>query len=99
MHLKKIPEAWVWVIFGHLVYGGIAMEYDSSGTEPPRSSTQIVHRDLKPSNVFIDLAHPRSCPKYPTVKVGDFGLGILTSREDDENPLRWKGLAGTHGYL
>ena len=93
MKLVKIPEAWMWMAFSLLVDAGLAME-KGNGKEP---AVQVVHRDLKPANIFLDLPSEESWPRYPQIRVGDFGLAIVTSPNDKDNPWRC-GMAGTKYY-
>lgn len=72
------------------------------------SSLKIVSSIQKPawyailicSVVF--LAAPRGydedgIPIYPTARLGDFGLALITGEEDSDNPKKFKGI-GTMGY-
>lgn len=50
----------------------------------------------------VFLAAPRGydedgIPSYPTARLGDFGLALITGEEDSNNPAKFKGI-GTPGY-
>lgn len=98
---QPIPEPLLWHIFESLANVGLLMEQGGI-TQAQVGWTQILHRDLKPSNVFLSL-HPQSVPSqdnwaaYPTIKLGDYGLAVETSPNDDRNPRDFRG-AGTPAY-
>jgi serine/threonine protein kinase len=96
MDLKKIPEAWIWMVFSALVECGLAMETDCDASSEDRSPKETIHRDLKPANVFLGLAIERSWPLSQQPRLGDFGLAIETYPKDSGNPLRWKGKQPGH---
>ncbi|KAL8894982.1 MAG: hypothetical protein Q9207_008347 [Kuettlingeria erythrocarpa] len=61
-----------------------------------------IHCDIKPENSIVFLAaerpyHEDGTPIYPTAKLGDFGLTIITGDNDPQNPSRLRG-HGTPGY-
>ncbi|KAI4139174.1 MAG: hypothetical protein LQ341_004317 [Variospora aurantia] len=52
--------------------------------------------------VHLFLAAPRGydedgIPSYPTARLGDFGLALITGEKDPNNPAKFKGI-GTPGY-
>ncbi|KAI4095123.1 MAG: hypothetical protein LQ344_001774 [Seirophora lacunosa] len=72
------------------------------------SSLKIVSRIQRPARYAIlirsvvFLAAPRGydedgIPIYPTARLGDFGLALITGEEDSNNPKKFKGI-GTMGY-
>ncbi|KAL8924291.1 MAG: hypothetical protein Q9208_004072 [Pyrenodesmia sp. 3 TL-2023] len=59
-----------------------------------------VHCDIKPENIFLAAPRPYredGTPIYPTAKLGDFGLTIITGDNDPRNPAQLRG-HGTPGY-
>ena len=48
-------------------------------------------------NVFLDVQEV-SYPRYPTPKLGDFGLAIRTHTYDPQNPAWYNGGTGTPGF-
>jgi len=87
---QPIPEPLLWHIFESLVNAGLLMERRTV-TQANGGSTEIVHRDFKPQNAFLGL-RPDSAPgrdnwaAYPTIKLGDYGLAVVTSPTDARNP-------------
>ena len=66
----------------------------------------MLHMDLKHDNVFLGYERPSNeardeiflVSNYPTIKVGDFGLAVITGPEDADNPAGlWA--AGTQDYM
>ncbi|KAF2169382.1 hypothetical protein M409DRAFT_52631 [Zasmidium cellare ATCC 36951] len=93
-----VPEATLWMIFKHLVECCLVMRQGGIRTADP-DWQQIVHRDIKPRNVFMDDAAKSYFPRYPTPKMGDFGLAIQTDEKDPMNPQFYNRGAGTRPYM
>ncbi|KAI4116315.1 MAG: hypothetical protein LQ338_007735, partial [Usnochroma carphineum] len=90
---RFIPAAFIWDVCYQLAIACKALEIVSDEGE-------CVHRDIKPANVFLgdygewfdgDMA------SYPTAKLGDFGIAVLTGPSDPRNPRNYRG-DGTPGY-
>ncbi|KAL8672009.1 MAG: hypothetical protein Q9168_003514 [Polycauliona sp. 1 TL-2023] len=96
---QYFPEEFIWDVFHHLLNAVKAMDSGPLKPKYPHLTT-YVHRDIKPQNIF--LADPQryddgGIPIYPTAKLGDFGLAIITGEDDPHNPWALKRF-GTHGY-
>ncbi|KAI5203083.1 hypothetical protein E4T39_04352 [Aureobasidium subglaciale] len=46
----------------------------------------VVHQDIKPANIFLGNPDPNDFPKYPVLKLGDFGSSRITHKFDKNNP-------------
>lgn len=67
-----------------------------SCTPQTKTRRSILNRDI----VFLAAERPYhedGTPIYPTAKLGDFGLTIITGDNDPRNPAQLKG-HGTPGY-
>jgi serine/threonine protein kinase len=97
---RFIPEPFLWWVFQCLVEACLVMETGSVEEEASESDWPdvIVHRDLKPLNIFLDSPDDTQFPSYPQPRVGDFGIAILTNREDGLNPHAYKAGACTPEY-
>jgi serine/threonine protein kinase len=42
----------------------------------------IVHRDLRPVNIFLAAPDANRFSRYPTPKIGDFGLSVYALPSD-----------------
>ncbi|KAI9877553.1 MAG: hypothetical protein M1830_003601, partial [Pleopsidium flavum] len=100
-----IPEPFLWQVFYNLTQAAAAMYFGPGYRTSDKSWTdfEIVHRDIKPGNIFLgDETTPGSstirASHYPTAKIGDFGLAVITFPDDENNPLAFRG-SGTRGYL
>ena len=56
-------------------------------------------RDNSPTkSVFLGYENAnKGFPFYPVAKLGDFGMAVMTNRDDPKNPARYKRW-GTEGY-
>ena len=63
----------------------------------------ILHRDLKPANIFIMSGRKKGAgTDEGFIKVGDFGLAKISSREDSESTVTGpssRGILGTPEYM
>ena len=59
----------------------------------------FISRDNSPTkSVFLGYEDAsKSFPFYPVAKLGDFGLAVMTNRDDPKNPATYKHW-GTKGY-
>lgn len=89
-----LPEPFLYHVFKSTAETGLAME---QANYPDRDYV-IVHRDPKCGNIFLDTESHDNFPKYPTTRLGDFGLAIKTFNDDDFNPLIFKDGIGTEGF-
>lgn len=86
------------MIFEALAKQCLIMLQGSHATPSPGAVWQeIVHRDIKPHNIFVDIPTPGAFPKYPTVKMADFGLAFETAQGANNNPGDFQH-AGTRRY-
>ncbi|KAI4266139.1 MAG: hypothetical protein L6R38_008928 [Xanthoria sp. 2 TBL-2021] len=102
---QYMPEAFICHVFLHLARACQSLTEPHSPRNDPekykdKSKNEIAHRDIKPRNVFIgdlDNGHDETGIPYPEIKLGDFGMGIFTGKDDYENPGVYRG-GGTEGY-
>ena len=93
---QLIPEPALWSIFSDLVdaclllqFGGVEANETMAGWEP------IVHRDIKLDNIFLDRREAKNrFPSYPTARLGDFGVAMMTDENDANNPMAFNDAAG-----
>lgn len=94
---QRIPEPFIWYVAEALALAGKAMTYgDLYGQADDWK--HIIHRDLKPSNVFLAESQRDFYPWYPTPRLGDYGISIRTSPNDEFNPKFYR-LSGTRQFL
>ena len=93
-----IPEPALWSIFNDLVDACLLLQYgDVDGDEPVEGWAPIVHRDIKLDNVWLDSRNAkRRFPSYPTARLGDFGMAVMTDENDPNNPMAFNDGDGAH---
>jgi serine/threonine protein kinase len=72
----RIPEAFLWHVFESLCVAGLLLERGVVEDNPMRHWRTIVHRDLRPANIFFGMPDKYQFTRYPTPKIGDFGLAV-----------------------
>jgi serine/threonine protein kinase len=106
---SRIPELFLWHLFHSLAQAISAMQgpwsHFITGEAYPKDY-HMLHMDLKHDNVFLGYERPSNETRgepilvnnYPTIKVGDFGLAVITGAEDADNPSAlWA--TGTPDYM
>jgi serine/threonine protein kinase len=78
----RIPEAFLWHIFESLCVAGLLLERGAVEDNPMRRWKTIVHRDLRPANIFFGIPDQHRFNRYPTPKIGDFGLAVYAPPSD-----------------
>ncbi|KKY22773.1 putative ca2+ calmodulin-dependent protein kinase [Phaeomoniella chlamydospora] len=100
-----LPESFIWHVFHSLARVAVTFKEEewSTTSEENKESTpeenEVVHFDLKCENIFLgepdlETGSDASAPlrAFPSIKLGDFGMAQVTSREDPWNPqLHWGG--------
>jgi serine/threonine protein kinase len=59
----------------------------------------VIHRDLKPSNIFLVGDFAGGIPKFPFVKILDFGLSKFMDASDGEMVTEHGMIMGTPAYM
>lgn len=98
----RIPEPALWAMLSgltdacHLLaYGGV----ERSQFPPGWPEQAVVHRDIKPGNVFLAVNDTPHFPGYPKPCLGDFGMAVMTSEDDEMNPLAYNDMEGTPDWM
>ena len=106
---RYLPEPFLWETFYHFVEAATAMRYNSdfeivhrdikTGNGKKSHIKSFVSRDNSPiKSVFLGYEDAsKSFPFYPVAKLGDFGIAVMTNRDDPKNPATYKHW-GTVGY-
>ncbi|KAK3708754.1 hypothetical protein LTR37_011275 [Vermiconidia calcicola] len=93
-----IPEPAIWAFFNDLVDAFLVLQYGAVEEEDAKARWRpIVHRDVKLDNVFLDTPGIEF-PSYPTARLGDFGLAVVTDETDANNPVAFNDGTGTRGW-
>jgi serine/threonine protein kinase len=72
----RVPEPFLWHVFESLCIAGLLLERGVVEHNPMRHWRTIVHRDLRPANIFFGIPDKHRYSRYPTPKIGDFGLAV-----------------------
>jgi len=72
----QMPEPFLWYVFECLCIAGLLLERGVVESNPMQIWETIVHRDLRPCNIFLGRPDTQRFSRYPTPKVGDFGLAV-----------------------
>lgn len=103
---RYLPELFLWHLFNSLARAILTLEQDVPGIAP----YYLAHLDIKPENIFLGYETPKRHDskytgglkddnvKYPTIKLGDFGLGLPLKRAADI-AMHEVGEVGTPHYL
>lgn len=101
------PEEFLFHVFHGLAHAAVVLkagnffDYNDRDAQYEEGQAFVVHFDLKPENVFLaDPIVRADYPyfNYPAVKMGDFGLAVITGRFDEWNPRMYRS-HGTPGYI
>ncbi|KAK4503383.1 hypothetical protein PRZ48_004298 [Zasmidium cellare] len=95
---RWVPASFLYMLFKALAEAALLMKGGST-TGTREDWKEIVHRDMKPLNVFLNEPQPDYFPMYPQPKLADFGLAIMTSKDDPTNPVQYNQNEGTRGFL
>lgn len=92
----NLPEPALWSILNGLVNACLLLQYGSiEDGEAKPDWEPIVHRDLKLDNVLLDSPSSKTeFPFYPTARIVDFGLAIMTNEDDPNNPIAYNDRQG-----
>ncbi|GAB7366802.1 hypothetical protein MBLNU230_g0754t1 [Neophaeotheca triangularis] len=103
---RKVPEAFVWNVLESMTTavcimargaGPQSWTYDD-GEPYTEWDAFWLHLDVKPANIFLQSnAKDDTWPGLPQVKLGDFGLAINSTLNDQDNPRKMQG-CGTRGF-
>ncbi|KAK3674122.1 hypothetical protein LTR78_005969 [Recurvomyces mirabilis] len=110
---RFVPEPCLWYVFEALARACIAMKsIPANGSDTNKGEAAsaaaakqcIIHRDLKPANIFLHAPDNAGdgedkYPPYPRPRVGDFGISLLTSANDQFNPLSYMIGEGTPNWI
>lgn len=94
------PEEFLWHVFHNLAKAAVVMDEGpftdlETGEQVNRS---ITHYDIKPDNIYMGKSEATATfTNYPVVKLADFGLAMLTGKDDKDNP-RLHRYIGTPDY-
>ncbi|KAL8824454.1 MAG: hypothetical protein Q9170_008146, partial [Blastenia crenularia] len=98
---RYFPEEFIWDVFYHLAKACRAMDRGPSDEDRVMDEADTyVHCDIKPENIFLASSQEYNddgIPIYPSARLGDFGIAIVTGVNDPDNPSLYKG-RGTMGY-
>jgi serine/threonine protein kinase len=78
----RVPEPFLWHVFECLSIAGLLLERGVVEGNPMRNWNTIVHRDLRPDNIFFGMPDPERFNRYPTPKLGDFGIAVYAPPSD-----------------
>jgi serine/threonine protein kinase len=93
----RLPELFLWHLFHSLAHAISAMQgpwtHPFNGRAYPKDH-HMLHMDLKHDNVFLGYERQSNttsietihASRYPTIKLGDLGLAVITGPDDDDNP-------------
>ena len=93
-----IPESFLWHVFLQVAEGLAYIHQGYGQTEIPKNEwSSVIHADIKLDNLFLKWrAGANYNEDYPDIKIGDFGLSIITKERTDEAPYIYR--AGTAIY-
>jgi serine/threonine protein kinase len=88
--VPRIPEPFLWHVVESLAIAGLLLERGVVDGNPMRNWETIVHRDLRPANIFFGDPDPERFNRYPTPKIGDWGLAVYAPPSDYEGDISTK---------
>lgn len=101
------PEDFLFHVFHGLAHAALGLaagsffDYNDRDAQYEEGQACVVHFDLKPENVFLAdpiVRREYQYFNYPAIKMGDFGLAVITGPFDVWNPKIYKN-RGTPGYI
>lgn len=111
---RYLPESFLWHIFDGLAqvlvtFAETIPDPKEHKKNWVKDTYRLVHFDIKPDNIFLGYQQPFDSTEdkygghqsnvYPMVKIGDFGVAVMTGDKDDDNPAQRFWERGTKYYL
>jgi serine/threonine protein kinase len=81
----QIPEPFLWHVFECLCTAGLLLDRGAVERNPMWKT--VVHRDLRPVNIFLAAPDAKRFSRYPTPKIGDFGLAVYAPPSDYDGDI------------
>lgn len=78
-------EPFLWHVFECLCTAGLLLDRGAAERNPMWKT--IVHRDLRPVNIFLASPDANRFRRYPTPKIGDFGLAVYAPPSDFDGDI------------
>ncbi|KAK3674149.1 trifunctional histidinol dehydrogenase [Recurvomyces mirabilis] len=90
-----LPEAFLWSVFESFAHASLLMATGDIHPNPVSDWTPIHHLHMKLANVFLGVPLDSRYRRYPSAKLGDFGLCWLPKTQTEGLPLeqKWRGSA------